>query len=211
VPQEVCGVSKINPVKKTRPAIKNWCFKPEGPTPKPPPTPTKQCPPNHFLNDDNECEKEPDSGQTLLEQIVFFGFSSNPSGVNTTTMLIGKDVKDGTPECQFSKTITAGHIDTVNNILRVNMEGVEDLGDYEDGECYQAPLDGELSGKFGSVTVTADKKVDWDGVKMCLDWDISKDYEWICELSSPTFVPGVGEKYSIDCKKDDARKCEPFL
>ena len=29
VPQEVCGVSKINPEKKTRPSIQNWCIHPE--------------------------------------------------------------------------------------------------------------------------------------------------------------------------------------
>ena len=29
VPQEVCGVSKIKPEKKTRPSIQNWCIHPE--------------------------------------------------------------------------------------------------------------------------------------------------------------------------------------
>ena len=29
VPQEVCGVSKIKPEKKTRPSIQNWCFHPQ--------------------------------------------------------------------------------------------------------------------------------------------------------------------------------------
>ena len=29
VPQEVCGVSKIQPQKKKRPSIMNWCYDPE--------------------------------------------------------------------------------------------------------------------------------------------------------------------------------------
>ena len=29
VPQEVCGVSKIRPEKKTRPSIQNWCIHPD--------------------------------------------------------------------------------------------------------------------------------------------------------------------------------------
>ena len=29
VPTEVCGVSKIKPVKKKRPALKKWCYDPE--------------------------------------------------------------------------------------------------------------------------------------------------------------------------------------
>ena len=85
----------------------------------------------------NECEIV--SGKTLLKQIVFFGFSSKPSGVVTTTMLIGSNNVKGEnniPECQFSKTIT--DIDTVNNVWRVNMEGAADLGSYENGkQCYQ--------------------------------------------------------------------------
>ena len=29
VPQEVCGVSKIKPERKTRPSIQNWCIHPD--------------------------------------------------------------------------------------------------------------------------------------------------------------------------------------
>ena len=33
VPQEVCGVSRVDPVKKKRPSIQWWCVDPEQPVP----------------------------------------------------------------------------------------------------------------------------------------------------------------------------------
>ena len=33
VPQEVCGVSRVDPVKKKRPSIQWWCIDPETPQP----------------------------------------------------------------------------------------------------------------------------------------------------------------------------------
>ena len=151
VPQEVCGVSKIKPVKKTRPAIKNWCFKTNITATT---TTTTQCPPGSTLNEEtgecvpiqcplgstlNEGECVFGPGKTLLDQVVFFGFSSAPSGDVTTTMLIGRDnVKLQVPECQFTKTIRDSDIDRVGNVIRVNLEGVQDLGSYTDGkQCYQ--------------------------------------------------------------------------
>ena len=169
VPQEVCGVSKIKPVKKTRPAIKNWCFKTNITNTT---TTTTQCPPGSTLNEEtgecvpiqcplgytlkeeteecvpiqcplgstlNEGECVFGPGKTLLDQVVFFGFSSAPSGDVTTTMLIGRDnVKLQVPECQFTKTIRDSDIDRVGNVIRVNLEGIQDLGSYTDGkQCYQ--------------------------------------------------------------------------
>ena len=141
VPQEVCGVSKIKPVKKTKPAIKNWCFKPDGlvtPTPPPPPPP---CPPGSERNEENGKCGTISSGKTLLEQVVFFGFSSNPSDVVTTTMLIGRDNVRPVPECKFTKTITDSDIDIVNGVRRVSLEGAGDLGSYINGQqCYQVHM-----------------------------------------------------------------------
>ena len=133
VPQEVCGVSKIKPVKKTRPAIKNWCFKNNITTT---PSPPIHCPLGSTLNEETgECVFGP--GKTLLEQVVFFGFSSAPSGDVTTTMLIGRDNVELVPRCQFTKTIRDSNIDRVGNVIRVNLEGVQDLGSYTDGkQCY---------------------------------------------------------------------------
>ena len=76
------------------------------------------------------------------------------------------------------------------------------------------------------MTVTADSQVDWDGVKvwkilskfpflcnvlfkMCLVWD-QQVYKWICELQELQVVP-QGIKYTIDCKKDKLKECEPFV
>ena len=139
VPQEVCGVSKIKPVKKTKPAIKNWCFKADGPPPSSPPPPPP-CPPGSRRIEENECEPII-SGKTLLEQVVFFGFSSNPSGDVTTTMLIGRDNVRPVPECQFTKTITDSDIDIVNGVRRVSLEGARDLGSYINGQqCHQVQM-----------------------------------------------------------------------
>ena len=137
VPQEVCGVSRIKPVKKTRPAIKNWCFKTNITTTSP--TPPPECPQGSQLNEETgECVFG--SGKTLLEQVVFFGFSSPPSGDVTTTMLIGRDNVEPVPQCQFTKTIRDSDIDRVGNVIRVSLEGVEDLGKIkrtDDKQCYR--------------------------------------------------------------------------
>lgn len=100
------------------------------------------------------------------------------------------------------------------------MEGDQDLGSYRDGHCYQAELDGELSVvgdlRFGSVIVLKEsrRQGDWDGVKMCLDWDQPVN-EWICELSL-TESENINSEYtkhnySIDCEQDRQKECKPFL
>ena len=146
-------MSRIKPEKKTRPAIKNWCFKAEVSTSTPCPVgfeddgsgcqPIRQpCPPGMVRDDQSGDCKPITSGKTLLEQVVFFGFSSNPTGDVTTTLLIGNDnVPGDVPECTFTKRITDSDVDTVGSVTRVNLEGTEDLGSYRDNQkCYQVPL-----------------------------------------------------------------------
>ena len=125
-------MSKIHPVKKTRPAIKNWCFKP---------TTIEQCPqceecePGFKKNEETgefcncetgECDcpsgtvlKEETGkcgyppGKVLLQSVVFRGFQALPESQGLSAVLFGEHINNFPQgvSCNFTTDIQTHYSD----------------------------------------------------------------------------------------------------
>ena len=123
-------MSKINPVKKTRPAIKNWCFKPEGQCPQ-----CEECEPGFKKNEETgefcncetgECDcpsgtvlKEETGkcgyppGKVLLQSVVFRGFQALPESQGLSAVLFGEHINNFPQgvSCNFTTDIQTHYSD----------------------------------------------------------------------------------------------------
>merc|ERR1711971_349977 len=163
VPQEVCGTSRA-PIKKERPAIMNWCYKPdpEGPSTVTPVTPTV-----------TPVTGTP--GEVLLEEIQFRFFGDLdvecPGGLDSclgdeiTVELFGEQTPaypDGVT-CSFIFDDFESFESTIRNNNEMTINGEDNLVG-----CYRSPLNYQIS-EGGSVTGLG-SSYDWSGVTMCINW-----------------------------------------
>ena len=137
VPQEVCGVSRVDPVKKKRPSIQWWCVDPEQPeqpeepeepepsTPSPGCVDNSDCQQGWLCNSDNKCEFP--RGKVLLKRVVFTGFNGSVDGESATTVLFGEKTRqspDGVT-CDFT-AYPKDHFD--GTLGRVSFDDRQSLG-----------------------------------------------------------------------------------
>merc|ERR1711971_1209895 len=163
VPQEVCGTSRA-PIKKERPAIMNWCYKPdpEGPSTVTPVTPTV-----------TPVTGTP--GEVLLEEIQFRFFGhldvECPGGLDSclgdeiSVELFGEQTPaypDGVT-CSFTFDDFDSFESTIRNNNNMTIKGEDNLGG-----CYRSPLNYQIS-EGGSVTGLG-SSYDWSRVTMCINW-----------------------------------------
>merc|ERR1711971_382870 len=186
VPQEVCGTSRA-PIKKERPAIMNWCYKPdpEGPSTVTPVTPTP--------------------GEVLLEEIRFRFFGDLdvecPGGLDSclgdeiSVELFGEQTPaypDGVT-CSFTFDDFKSFESTIRNNNEMTINGEENLGG-----CYRSPLNYQIS-EGGSVTGLG-SSYDWSNVTMCINWLVEangkKRFPFTCSMVQDA---ADVKKYNLSC------------
>ena len=141
VPQEVCGTSRT-PVKKEKPAIMNWCYKPDkkpsflAPSTPVPPTPVFTSPsPSQILS-----FTSPSPSQVLLKEVEFRDLVlANATdlatlGNNITVELFGEKTVNSSDAvtCSFSFDDFQSYNRSIIYDKEMTLSDEKDLGD-----CYQ--------------------------------------------------------------------------
>ena len=134
VPQEVCGTSRT-PIKKERPAIMNWCYKPDPPvipvipvSPVIPVTPVQPPPPGQVLLDEIQF-RFPVQLQDLLVECPG-GLDSACLGDEITVELFGEQTPDYPKgvTCSFKFDDFESFESTIRNNNEMTINGEDNLG-----------------------------------------------------------------------------------